>query len=319
MIGIRKTYMILNLPYTSLRAFEAVVRHGTFSAAAEELGVSQSAVSQHVKALEEWLGHDLMTRGARRSQPSRDGATLARAIADGLGRISDVCEEIRDKRRADNTIVISCLPGFAYIWLFPRLVNFDLAHPHLSISIATDTGLSAFSTAQADIGIRYGHGNYPGFHVEELMGEDVFPVCAPALLAGQHPIKTPSDLSHHTQLRDEFSAFARTPPSWEFWARENKFVLPNPARTRSFGQSNMVIQAAIQGAGVAIGREPLVVDALLDGRLVRPFLQTARSQLKYWLVYADRAKESDKITLFLDWIKAEAVNQPPLPQVGGCD
>ena len=305
--------MILNLPYTSLRAFEAAARHSSFSTAAEELGVSQSAISQHVKALEEWLGHELMTRGARRSQPNRDGAQLARAIGEGLGRISEVCETIRDKRRNDNTIVISCLPGFAFVWLFPRLLHFDLAHPHLTISITTDTGLGGFAGAEADIGIRYGHGNNPGFTVEPLMGEDLFPVCAPALMAGEHPLHRISDLAHHTRLRDEFAPFTRNPPSWEFWARENGIDLPQPARTRSFGQSNMVIQAAIEGVGVALGRGPLVTNALQDGRLVRPFPQTARSHLKYWLVYAESQGNTEKNRLFIDWIKSEAANQPELP------
>ena len=305
--------MILNLPFTSLRAFEAVVRHATFSAAADELGVSQSAVSQHVKALEEWLGHELMTRGARRSQPTRDGATLARAVTDGLGRISEVCEEIRDKRRTDNTIVISCLPGFAFVWLFPRLRRFDLAHPHLSISITTDTGLTGFAGAEADIGIRYGLGNNPGFVVEPLMQEEIFPVCSPALLRGPQPLETIADLAYQTQLRDDFSPLTRTPPNWEFWAHENNLTLPKPIRTRKLGQSNMVVQAAIEGVGIAIGRAPLVIDALHDGRLVRPFAQTAASQLKYWLVYAQGARESEKINLFVEWILHEANNQPSLP------
>jgi LysR family glycine cleavage system transcriptional activator len=298
--------MIVNLPYTSLRAFEAAARHSSFSGAASELGVSQSAVSQHVKTLEEWLGHALMTRGARRSEPTREGARLARAVAEGLGQISSVCEDIRDKQHAKNTIVISCLPGFAFIWLFPRLLNFDLAHPHLSLSITIDTGQKEFSGSSADIGIRYGKGDNPGFVVEPLMGEDLFPVCAPALVAGQNPLQHTSDLAHHTLLRDEFSPFTADPPSWEFWARENDLTLPRPARTRSFGQSNMVIQAAIQGVGVAIGRGPLVDDAIADGRLVRPFPQTARSKLKYWLVYPEALRESEKIRLFIDWIKSEA-------------
>ena len=142
MVGIRLANMILNLPFSALRAFEAVVRQGGFSAAADELGVSQSAISQHVKALEEWLGQDLLVRGARGSSPTREGEELAQAIAAGLGRISDVCARLRDRTRADKTIVISCLPGFAFTWLFPRLLRFDLAHPDLSISVATDTGLS---------------------------------------------------------------------------------------------------------------------------------------------------------------------------------
>jgi len=306
--------MLLNLPYTSLRAFEAVARHANFSAAAAELGVSQSAVSQHVKALEEWLGHDLMNRGARKSEPTRDGARLAKAIAEGLGGISDVCENIRDKHRTDSAIVISCLPGFAFIWLFPRLLNFDLAHPNLSISITTDTGRDGFSRTNADVGVRYGNGDNPGFVTEPLMGEDVFPVCAPSLLSGRHPLRSISDLAHHTRLCDEFAPLTSNPPTWEYWAQENNLDLSQPARTRSFGQSNMVIQAAIEGVGVALGRGPLVNNALRDGRLARPFPQTARSQLKYWLVYPRGLKETDKIKPFIDWIKSEAKNQPKLPE-----
>ncbi len=306
--------MILNLPYTSLRAFEAVVRHATFSSAADELGVSQSAVSQHVKLLEEWLGQQLMLRGARRSVPTKEGARLAQSIARGLGQISEVCEEIRDKKRADNTIVIGCLPGFAFIWLFPRLMRFDLAHPALSISITTDTGVTPFSGAEADIGIRYGPDNHPGFHVERLMGEELFPVCAPSLLDGQCPLKTVADLEYHTILRDELLNTAGTPPSWEFWASANGVTLPRGARVRSFGQSNMVIQAAIQGVGIALGRGPLVIDALQDGRLVRPFRETARSQYSYWLVCSARARKTAKIELFVDWIMKEADDQPSLPE-----
>jgi len=306
--------MILNLPYVSLRAFETVARHGSFSGAADELGVSQSAVSQHVKTLEEWLGHPLMTRGARKSEPTRDGARLARAISDGLGRISEVCEDIRDKRRTDSTIVISCLPGFAFIWLFPRLLSFDLAHPHLSVSITTDTGTGGFSGSEADIGIRYGNGKNPGFTVEPLMGEDLVPVCSPTLLSGEHPLRSLADLAHHTMIRDEFAPFTRNPPSWEYWARANDLTLPRPARTRSFGQSNMVIQAAIQGVGVALGRGPLIIDALRDGRLIRPFPETARSQLKYWLVFHETQSGVEKISLFMDWIKEEVAAQPELPE-----
>ena len=131
MADIRVANMLLNLPYSALRAFEAVVRHCGFSAAASELGVSQSAVSQHVKTLEEWLGQDLLVRGARQSRPTREGEQLAQAISEGLGRISDVCGQLRDRQRSDRTIMVSCLPGFAFNWLFPRLLRFDLAHPVL--------------------------------------------------------------------------------------------------------------------------------------------------------------------------------------------
>jgi LysR family glycine cleavage system transcriptional activator len=298
--------MILNLPFAALRAFEAVARHGSFSDAADELGVGQSAVSQHVKALEEWLGHDLITRGARRSVPTQDGARLALSISEGLGRISEVCDDIRDKRRDDRTLVISCHPGFAFIWLFPRLLNFDQAHPEFAISITTDTGLRGVARAEADIAIKYGTGDFPGYSVQPLMYEILFPVCAPALLNGPVPLRTLEDLAHHTQLRDEFAPTTTDLPTWEYWARETGQTLPTPARTRSFSQSNMVVQATLQGDGIAMGRSPLVMDAMRDGRLVRPFPQTVPSPLNYWLVYPDDQRRSKKIALFLDWITAEA-------------
>lgn len=302
--------MILNLPFAALRAFEAVARHGSFSDAADELGVGQSAVSQHVKSLEEWLGHDLIIRGARRSLPTRDGARLALSISDGLGQISEVCEDIRDKRRDDKTIVISCHPGFAFIWLFPRLMTFDQAHPEFAISITTDTGLRGMARAEADIAIRYGTGDFPGYAVRQLMRESLSPVCAPRLLTGPKPLLTITDLAFHTQIRDEFAPTTTDLPTWEYWARESGQSLPTPARIRSFGQSNMVVQAALQGDGIAMGRSPLVMDALRDGRLVQPFAQSVPSPLNYWLVYPEDQRRTKKIALFVNWITAEAAPKP---------
>ncbi|GGC14184.1 transcriptional regulator GcvA [Marivita lacus] len=309
MNGISLTNMILNLPFAALRAFEAVARHGSFSEAADELGVGQSAVSQHVKSLEEWLGHDLITRGPKRSLPTRDGSRLALSIADGLGQISEVCEDIRDKHRDDKTIVISCDPGFAFIWLFPRLLNFDQAHPEFAISITTDTGLRGVARAEADIAIRYGTGDFHGVTVVPLIRETLSPVCAPQLLKGPKPLRSIADLAFHTQIRDDFAPTTTELPTWEYWARETGQSLPTPVRIRSFSQSNMVVQSTLQGDGIAMGRSPLVMDALRDGRLVQPFPQNVPSPLNYWLVYPDDQRRVRKIALFLNWITTEARQQ----------
>jgi LysR family glycine cleavage system transcriptional activator len=303
--------MIINLPYSTLRAFEAVVRHRGFSAAAHELGVTQSAISQHVKSLEEWLGQDLLIRRARQSRPTLEGEQLAGAISEGLGRISEVCTQLRDKRRGERTIVISCLPGFAFNWLFPRLLRFDLAYPDLSISIATDTGGQPFSGAYADIGIRYGQGDFRGLTAELLMDERLFPVCSPALLP---KLQTIENLAEQTVLIDENLPQGSASPTWDFWARDQNITLPAAKRTRRLGQSNMVIQAAIEGLGVAMGREPLVIDALHDGRLVRPFPEVSSSMYGYWLVREPGSRDSEKINVFLDWIKSEVAAQPDLPR-----
>ncbi|ABD56870.1 transcriptional regulator, LysR family [Jannaschia sp. CCS1] len=310
MYSISLAYMIRNLPYASLRAFEAVVRLGSFSAAAGDLGVSQSAVSQHVKSLEEWLGQELLVRGARASKGTRYGTLLAREIDRGLGGISEVCTQIRAASHSDTTVVISCLPGFAFTWLFPRLLRFDLAHPDLSISIATDTGGRPFNPADADIGIRYGHGEFPNLRVDHLMGERLFPVCAPQVAERLTDV---ASLGQHTLLQDEILNFGSANPSWEYWAEACGVHLPSRARTRRFGQSNLVLQAAIEGLGVALGREPLVLDALTDGRLVRPFTQNVKSPLSYWLVRRKQADDSPKVQEFLKWIKKEAETQPDIP------
>jgi LysR family glycine cleavage system transcriptional activator len=118
-----------------------------------------------------------------------------------------------------------------------------------------------------------------------------------------------ADLAFHTQIRDEFAPTTTDLPTWEYWARETGQSLPTPARIRSFAQSNMVVQSAIQGDGIAMGRSPMVMDALRDGRLVQPFSQTAQSPLNYWLVYPDDQRRARKIMLFLDWILTEARNQ----------
>ena len=313
-ISIRMTYMILNLPYAALRTFEAVVRLNGFSAAALELGVSQSAVSQHVKSLEEWLKEELLIRGARKSKPTPYGALLAQEVSNGLTGISEVCTKIRQGRRADKTIVISCLPGFAFVWLFPRLLRFDLAHPDLSISVTTDTGLNPFSGTEADIGIRYGIEKFGELQVDHLMDEQLFPVCAPGLVQGQHALHDVASLVHHTMLQDEVLNTSSPNPTWEYWAKSCGVTLPTGIRARRFGQSNMVIQAAIEGLGVALGREPLVIEALRDGRLVRPFPETTKSPFAYWLVRRKEKQERKKIGEFLEWIKFEAQQQPTLPE-----
>ena len=121
------------------------------------------------------------------------------------------------------------------------------------------------------------------------------------------------DLSRHTLLHDENESFGNAAPTWEFWARNCGLTLPKPAKSRRFGQSNLVVQAAIQGLGVALGRKPLVIDALVDGRLVRPFPEITQSPLSYWLVLRHDRMDSRKVQSFLSWIRAEVASEPDLP------
>lgn len=303
--------MISNLPFTALRAFEAVVRLQGFARAAEELAVTQSAVSQQVKSLEEWLGRRLVDRKPGRTQPTEDGRRLAAAVAENFGNIASVCHEIRDANQPNLTIVLSALPGFAYIWLIPRLINFNLRHPQYEVSILTSQTPPNFAVDEADVSIRYGSGTYPGLHVETLMRERLFPVCSPELLQ-KTPLNSVEDLANHTLLVDDIGQSDGPPPTWENWAREMGKSLPQPARSMQFGQSNMVVQAAVRGFGVALGREPLVIDELEAGRLVRPFPELATSHYSYSIVCPKAALESERISAIRNWLHDEVREQAPI-------
>jgi LysR family glycine cleavage system transcriptional activator len=301
--------MLASLPFAALRAFESVVRLGGFSRAADELRMSQSAVSQHVRLLEDWTGQRLLIRGARSSQPTDEGRRLAAAVAEGLGRIGDICQELRSRGRGGQTLAVSCLPGFAINWLFPRLIRFDQVHPDISVSISTDPRPINFSSGEADVAIRYGMGRYPGLHVRCLLSESLTPVCAPVLLHGDPPLRTPGDLARHTLLVDELKPVGGRLPNWDFWAAQSGVTLPRPARMRRFGQSNMVVQAAVEGLGVALGRDALVMDALADGRLVRPFeMPAVPSDYAFWFVCPESTLERPAIRAFYDWVLAEAAS-----------
>lgn len=306
--------MIKTLPYTALRAFEAVVRTQGFGRAADELGISQSAVSQHVRVLEEWTGRRLLIRGPRTSKATADGQRLADAIEAGIGKIQNVCEQLRKPDVNERKITVSCPAGFAVNWLFPRLVNFDQDHPNLPVSILTDTDLHLVTTGEANVAIVYGMGAYTGLHVEHLIGERLFPVCAPMLLVSGPPLRSIQDLSQHTWLVDDIKDIGGNPPTWQYWAGESNITLPEPARIRRFSQSNMVVMSAIQGVGIGLGREPVVIDALVEGKLVRPFPETALSQFSYWFVCSRSDIKSEKIRLFRDWLIKEANATPALPE-----
>ena len=302
------TNMPVVLPYTALRAFEAVARLRGFGRAAEELGVTQSAVSQHVKSLEEWLGQRLLTRGGGRVATTPEGARLAAAVKLGFGQIASVCRELREAQSGTLALNISCLPGFAYLWLIPRLIGFDQLHPDVPVSITTTAALANFTDDETDLAIRYGLGSYSGLHVEQLLTETLFPVCAPALLERGPRLRCVEDLAQHTLLVDDVTDLDGNPPTWEFWARETGNRLPNPARLRRFGQSNMVVQAAERGLGVALGRTPLVADALARGSLVRPFKGEVASLFSYWIVCPHEALSVPRVRNFRDWLLAEARN-----------
>ena len=292
-------------PVASMRALEAAVRHESFSAAAEELGVTQSAISHKIKELESLLGLPLFRRLARSTVPTENARTLGRAIRSGTAIIHDAVEEIISISTG-RAITISALPGFAVQWLFPRLIDFDERHPEISISLGTTDALADISAGEADMAIRYGRGNYAGVRVEKLMDDHMFPVCSASYLAEHGPIDSPEELLSHTLLVDDTRVIDGYEASWASWFELVDQPFSHSTTFKKFGQSNMVIQAALAGRGLALGRSALVVDEILAGNLVIPIKRAFPSGFGHYLISSKGRPSTSNIEAFRHWIKQQA-------------
>lgn len=295
--------MLKTLPFGALRTLEAVVRLRGFSRAAEELNVTQSAVSQHVKQLEDWLGLPLLLRRGRTVAPTEAGAQLAAATQESFGSLSALCEALRRQTHASTKgILVASPPGFAFLWLLPRLLKFAEKYPDYTVNLSTDPQSRKVATTDADIVIDYGAGYAPGLHVEHLMSERMTPVCAPWIGAR---ITKVDDLAGEVILRDRPDADA-IESNWDTWARAAG-LSPKTFRTmRTFGQANLVIQAAIDGHGWAMGRTPLVADALAAGKLMQPFDIYVDAPSSYWLLCRHETLSRKPVMQFLEWVRSEA-------------
>lgn len=302
-------------PLSALRAVEAVARLGGVTRAAAELGLTQSAVSHNIRLVEDALGAPLFRRSPSGATALPQGGMLAGAVYEGLSRIADAVAAIR-RSDDDPTLTISVLPGFAVKWLFSRLIRFDEAHPQIELSIVATAQLADFDAGEATVALRYGTGDYPGLHVEKLFGEEMFPVCAPDYVATRsRPLRGPADLEAHDLVHDDIWPLGDTTPGWRAWLDRAGAPEISSQRGRRFSQSNMSLQAAIAGMGVALGRSPLVVDDLAEHRLVRPFGPSFPTGYAYYFVCPERALELEKVRAFRGWLmeEAAATQQAMLP------
>jgi LysR family glycine cleavage system transcriptional activator len=284
-------------PLNSLPSFEAAARHLSFSKAAEELHVTHGAVSRAIRHLETRLGVQLFERRTRSVRLTPLGVSFAAEVRNALDQLAAAALTISGQQ--SSVLNVSTLDAFASKWLVPRLFKFRRAHPDIDIRLSTSEKLSDFVSDGIEIAIRYGRGQYPGVKTELLMQEDISPVCSPVLLEGPHPLKTPADLKYHTLIHDDF------PIDWAMWLRMAGVEGVDPHRGPSFYASEHVVQAAVQGEGVALGRSSLVDDDISAGRLVRPFEFRLSAGLAYYLVYPPGAPKRPKVKHFRDWIMSE--------------
>lgn len=287
-------------PMSTLRAFEAAARHLSFTKAAEEIFVTQAAVSHQIKTLEEAVGVKLFLRFNRALQLTPEGQRFLLAVRDALAVLSKAVDALQ-VAEATGRFTVSVLPSFAGGWLMPRLTRFRTLHPEIDIRLDATERLVDFAREDVDAGIRYGDGQYAGLTAIHFLTEDYAPVCAPSLLADpERPLIVPEDLRRHTLLHDDMQ------PNWAMWLREAGVTGVNPDRGPWFSHSDLAVRAAIDGQGVALGRSVLTADALADGRLVRPFDIALPGEYAYYFVYPVEAAERPKIKAFRDWLLLEA-------------
>ncbi|MBR8034711.1 MULTISPECIES: transcriptional regulator GcvA [Burkholderia] len=293
----------------ALRAFEASARHRSFSAAAAELHVTPAAVGQLVRALEEWLGTPLFHRGASgrlRLVPTEAAERALPDIRAGFDRLTVGLERLKEGSTS-GVLTVAVSPAFAAKWLLPRIESFQNAWPDTDVRLDTNLKPVDFVTQQIDIGVRYGTGNWPGLVADKLMDEDVYPVCSPGLLRGRPRLQKPSDLARETLIHD-LSMDSRTGfPAWDTWLRKAGVADAATGRGMQINNSAAVLQAAIDGHGVALARSVMARDDLAAGRLVRLFPEiTYASPLAYYIVYRDECSGLAKLVAFRDWLRKEA-------------
>jgi LysR family glycine cleavage system transcriptional activator len=282
-----------------LKAFEAAARHLSFTEAAKELHVTQAAISHQVKALEARLGTTLFHRRNRTLFLTDAGQGYLPPVRDALDAIADATHALTRRDRSGG-LTVTTLHSFAVEWLMPRLRRFSARHPEIEVRLSARDQLIDLVREDVDMAIRYGRGVWPALRADRLMEEDVFPVCSPDLLAGEKPLATPADLANHTLIHDDMRE------SWRLWLLAAGVKGVDPERGPSFSHSTLVIQAAINGFGVALGRSALVRGDLAAGRLVRPFDVSMPAEFAYYVVYPEASARQPKVRAFRDWLLAEA-------------
>ena len=286
----------------ALLAFEVAARHSSFTRAAAELGVTQTAISHQVRALENELGTSLFRRSPQRISLTPEGQAWASELSVVFARLRDANQRLRGPRSSTRDVVsVSIIPSFGSRWLVPRLGRFLLEHRDVEVRISASERLVDFSMEPVDLGVRYGSGRYPGLVTTKLADDALVVVAAPAL-AAQRTHWQPADLARETLLQDDF------PEAWPRWFKARGRSLPSSARQTQLTDSAMLVEAALRAQGVALARWSLAADELMLGRLVLLFPRVAplATGLAYYVVTPRENLRRRAVVAFRDWIIAEA-------------
>ncbi|CDG81230.1 bacterial regulatory helix-turn-helix, lysR family protein [Janthinobacterium agaricidamnosum NBRC 102515 = DSM 9628] len=291
-----------------MRAFEAVARHLSYVRAADELNVTPAAVGQLVRGLEETLGVALFHRtqsGAARLELTEEGRSAIPDLQAGFDLLASAVGRLKASV-SRTTVSVTVPPAFADKWLLGRLERFQRSHPHIDLVLDTNGRIVDFNTARVDLGIRFGAGRWPGLSATHLLDDDFFPVCSPALLGGEYPLTSAANLRHHALIHDVSMRGEASFPGWCSWLKKARIKGIDSERGLQVNDSAAVIQAAIAGGGVALGRSSLVVNDLASGRLVRPFGEAQPCGFAYYVVRKEGVVACAAVNAFTAWLLAEA-------------
>lgn len=287
------------LPLTALRSFEAAGRHGSFSKAAEELFVSQAAVSRQIRDLETTIGAPLFERLHRKVALTENGTRLLRQVSESFDAIDHALSAVMAAPQ-QQMVKVSVEPCFAGLWLVPKLDVFNRLHPDIDASLDVDGRVIEFRRDEPQVAIRYSASrtSWPRARAEHLADISVAPVLCPDLLASGPPLSTPADLLGYTLLHDE------SRDGWSRWLEAAGVHDAAPRRGPIFTDSALATQAAKLGHGVALGDIALIGEELRTGQLVMPF-PISIPYGAYWLVTSEHGRPDRAVEAFTDWLKAE--------------
>jgi len=291
-------------PLNALRAFEAAARHLNFSRAADELSVTPGAVSQQIQNLEDYVGAALFKRTPKGLLLTDAAQTALPALREAFDRLAEAASLLTaavDGRR----LTLTAAPSFAAKWLVPRLGKFEEAHPQVDVWLSAGMEVVDFATGEVDLAIRYGSGRYPGLEVMRLLSETVIPVASPELLA-QNPLNDPTDLSNHVLLHDGSPDADDSCPDWAMWLAARGIKNVDGNRGPRFNQSSLVIEAAVNGRGVALAKQTLAQADIDAGRLIAPLQIATAVDFAYYVVHPKTKGRLPQVKAFVSWLQEES-------------
>ena len=302
-------------PLAPLEAFEAAARHLSFTRAGDELALTQSAVSRQVAALEAFYGVPLFHRLHRALRLTDEGRLLQHTVGEVLRQLHQASTALRGEKQR-KTVVVTTTAGFAGLWLIPRLAGFTASRPEVDVRISASPVVVNLNRDGVDVAVRYSTEEAATAEGLRLFGDSFVPVCSPRLLRDKaHPLKVPLDLRRHCLLHMDHGPGTEV-LEWPLWLRALQVEGLKPASVLHFSQYDQMIQAAINGQGVGIGRLPLLDDVLAQRKLVAPFKRSVVSPRSYYLFQSDASRKKPEVREFLAWLIAEAGDGATTPDSG---